>query len=154
MDCDSSAPNGRGATNAARAAPQRTGVAAAERTCVMIVDDDPEILSLVASALEVAGHDVVVAENGMKAAELLGAASRPPDVLICDVMMPVVDGFTLARFVKKDKALRSVPIIFLSARTRPADIVNGIALGARHYVQKPFRIAELVDKVARTINAK
>jgi CheY-like chemotaxis protein len=120
----------------------------------MVIDDDPEIRSLVRSALEIAGHDVVAAENGMEAAELLGAVKRPPDVFVCDVAMPVVDGFTFARMIKRDKTLRTVPIIFLSARTRPDDIVSGIALGARHYVQKPFRIAELVDKVARAIGAK
>lgn len=133
-----------------RAAPDAAG----KKMSVMVVDDDPEIRSLVASALEIAGYQVVVADNGMKAAELLGGVGRPPDVIICDVMMPVVDGFTFARFVKRDKALRAIPIIFLSARTHAMDIVNGIALGARHYVQKPFRIADLVDKVARTVKGK
>jgi len=148
-------PHGPLAAMGPRRAERRAGVAPAhKKACVMVVDDDPEIRSLVGSALEIAGHDVVSAENGMKAAELLGAAERAPDVFVCDVMMPVVDGFTFARLVKRDKTLRATPIIFLSARTRPADIVSGIALGARHYVQKPFRIAELVDKVERTLRAK
>jgi DNA-binding response OmpR family regulator len=121
------------------------------RKLVLVVDDDASIRALVGRALQAKGYDVKEAANGLIASELLGAMTHPPDLLICDVMMPTVDGFTLARMVKAQKELKAMPIIFLTAKTQPGDLMTGISLGARHYVQKPFSIVDLLDKVARTI---
>ncbi|HEY8042281.1 MAG TPA: response regulator [Polyangiaceae bacterium] len=121
------------------------------RKLVMVVDDDASVRTMVARALQAKGYEVQEAADGMAASELLGRMSRAPDLLICDVMMPTVDGFSLARLVKSQPALRTVPIIFLTARSSPRDVVQGIALGARHYVQKPFSVVDLLDKVAKTI---
>jgi len=125
--------------------------APARRKLVLVVDDDASVRTLVAKALLAKGYEVEEAADGMIASELLGRMKQIPDLLICDVMMPTIDGFSLARLVKAHKELRSIPIIFLTAKTQPADLMTGISLGARHYVQKPFSIIDLLDKVAKSI---
>jgi CheY-like chemotaxis protein len=121
------------------------------RKVVLVVDDDAAVRTLVSKALKAKGYDVQEAADGMVASELLGRMTQVPDLMICDVMMPTIDGFSLARMVKGHKELRSIPIIFLTAKTQPADLMTGISLGARHYVQKPFSIVDLLDKVAKSI---
>jgi CheY-like chemotaxis protein len=127
------------------------GAAAARRKLVLVVDDDASVRKLVSTALLAKGYEVQEASDGMMASELLGRMTQMPDLMICDVMMPTVDGFSLARMIKGHKELRSIPLIFLTAKTQPADLKTGIALGARHYVQKPFSIVDLLDKVAKSI---
>lgn len=117
----------------------------------MVVDDDAAVRTLVVKALQARGYDVEQAPDGLAASEALGRLARAPDLLICDVMMPTVDGYSLARLVRQHAELRTMPIIFLTARTQPADVVQGIQLGARHYIQKPFKVADLLDKVQKTI---
>jgi DNA-binding response OmpR family regulator len=121
------------------------------RKLVFVVDDDPSVRELVIRALQSKGSETVEAKDGLSAAELLGKMSRTPDLLICDVMMPTIDGFSLARIVKTNAALRSVPIIFLTAKADAEDVVRGIRMGARHYVQKPFSVKDLLDKVEKTV---
>jgi DNA-binding response OmpR family regulator len=121
------------------------------RKVVFVVDDDPSIRTLVVKALTFKGYDVVEAEDGLKASEALGRMKKLPDLMICDVMMPTIDGFSLARMVKSHDELKGMPIIFLTAKTQPRDQATGISLGARHYMQKPFNIHELLEKVEKTI---
>jgi DNA-binding response OmpR family regulator len=115
------------------------------------VEDDPAVCDLVAKALQTKGYEVHQAPDGLAASRMLGSFKHPPDLVICDVMMPSVDGFALARLMKGRAELRGVPIIFLTARTAPKDVVEGINLGARHYVQKPFKLKELMDKVEKCL---
>jgi CheY-like chemotaxis protein len=124
---------------------------ASRRKLVLVVDDDASVRTLVTKALQSKGYEVQEAADGMLASELLGRMKQMPDLMICDVMMPTVDGFSLARMIKGHKELRSIPIIFLTAKTQPADLMMGISLGARHYVQKPFSIVDLLTKVATSI---
>lgn len=121
------------------------------RKVVFVVDDDASIRTLVVKALKAKGYDVVEAEDGLKASETLGRMEHLPDLMICDVMMPTIDGFSLARLVKSHKELKSLPIIFLTAKTQPKDLALGMSLGARHYVQKPFQLQDLLDKVEKSI---
>ena len=118
---------------------------------VLVVDDDQSVRELVVRALRTKGYETIEAKDGLTAAELLGKLDRTPDLLICDVMMPTIDGFSLARMVKTSAALRSVPIIFLTAKADAEDVVRGIKMGARHYVQKPFSVKDLLDKVDKTV---
>jgi CheY-like chemotaxis protein len=121
------------------------------RKLVFVVDDDASVRTLVTRALQTKGYEVVEAADGMIASEMLGRMKQMPDLMICDVMMPTVDGFSLARMIKGHKELRSIPLIFLTAKTQAADLMTGISLGARHYVQKPFSVVDLLDKVAKSI---
>jgi DNA-binding response OmpR family regulator len=125
--------------------------ASERKKLVLVVDDDTSVRRMIAKALEARSYDVQEAGDGLAASELLGQMSRVPDLLICDVMMPRFDGFSLARLVRGRPELRSMPIIFLTAKAQPADVVMGISLGARHYVQKPFSIKDLLEKVDRSV---
>jgi DNA-binding response OmpR family regulator len=71
-----------------------------------------------------------------------------PDGIVCDVMMPRLDGVELAKILRKDRVLQRVPILFLTAKGGAMDVVAGINAGARHYVTKPFKITEVLAKVA------
>lgn len=115
---------------------------------VLVVDDDQAIRDMVGKALQARGYEVLLAKDGLEGSEML---ARKPDLLICDVMMPTFDGFTLAKLVKAHAELRAMPIIFLTAKAQPKDVATGIAAGARHYVTKPFSIKDLLDKVEKTI---
>jgi len=121
------------------------------RKLVLVVDDDASVRTLVSKALQTKGYEVQEAADGMIASEMLGRMKQMPDLMICDVMMPTIDGFSLARMIKGHKELRSIPIIFLTAKTQAADLMTGISLGARHYVQKPFSVVDLLEKVAKSI---
>jgi len=121
------------------------------RKLVLVADDDRTVRTMVRQALEAKGYEVVEAADGLQASELFGKLPRQPALLICDVMMPSIDGFSLAKMVRAKKELSTIPIIFLTAKTNPLDVVKGIQAGARHYVTKPFSVKELLAKVEKTI---
>jgi len=121
---------------------------------VLVAEDDPSVRGLVVKALRAKGYEIVEAADGLKASELLGQLAAPPDLLICDVMMPTIDGFSLAKLVRARRELKHIPIIFLTAKTAPGDVAAGINLGARHYIQKPFSVKDLLDKVEKLLADK
>ncbi len=112
-----------------------------------MVDDEEHITELLAMALGYQGFAVERAATGRQA---LDAATRsaPPDLIVLDVMLPDLDGFEVARRLRRDEgAVTRVPIIFLTARDATADKVEGLRLGSDDYVTKPFSIEELVERV-------
>jgi DNA-binding response OmpR family regulator len=113
---------------------------------VMVIEDDAEIRDLIVRALGVT-HTVYEACDGEEARTMLGAMPAP-DAIVCDVMMPRLDGLALAKHLRKDPVLKRVPFLFLTARSAPLDVIAGINVGARHYMTKPFKVAELIAKVA------
>jgi DNA-binding response OmpR family regulator len=119
------------------------------RKRVLIAEDDAAISALLARVLG-RSYDVVCADTG-PAAIALAQQGPPPDLLLLDVMMPGMDGFRVATGVRALPGLKSVPIIFLTAKTSPADIIEGIKHGARHYIHKPFKIDDVVAKVKKAI---
>jgi CheY-like chemotaxis protein len=126
------------------------GGASERKKVVFVVEDDPAVRALVVKALQSKGYEVMEAENGLKASELLGG-TKLPDLLICDVMMPMIDGFSFARMVQGHKELKGMPIIFLTAKSQPKDVAMATTLGARHFITKPFSISDLLEKVEKTI---
>jgi DNA-binding response OmpR family regulator len=116
---------------------------------IVIAEDDPAIGTMLLKVLS-QFYDVVVTNDGASAV----AAARklpPPDLLLLDVMMPGMDGHAVAAAVRLLPGLKSVPIIFLTAKTGPAEVIKGIQSGARHYITKPFKIDDLVQRVKRAI---
>lgn len=112
---------------------------------VLIVDDEPDVVELVSYHLRSHGYlvDGISDPN-----QIMGAARRfGPDLVILDIMMPDLNGHQICRMLRADPKLRSVPIIFLSAKTEEADRVYGLELGADDYVCKPFSTKELVLRV-------
>lgn len=112
---------------------------------ILVADDEPINRSLIQRRLERAGYRVLTAENGREAVEKTLAAL--PDLVILDVMMPVMDGLEACRRIKDDEATRDIPVIFLSARDETEVKVNGLSLGANDYISKPFKAEELLARV-------
>ena len=112
---------------------------------VLVVDDDEMILALVSHGLTGAGYSVTTAESGTQALERLAEAI--PDVIVSDVNMPDMDGFTLVQRLREDDVLRSVPLVFLTSRAEAEDVVSGLGLGADDYLTKPFSLPVLVARV-------
>lgn len=126
-----------------------SGTFASAKKVVLVVDDDEAIRALLRRVLS-KEYDVVEAVDGYEASELLGTMNAP-SLIICDVAMPRVDGFSLARMLKTKQATRTVPVMFLTARNSPTDVVRAINLGARHFIEKPFKVTDLLAKVTRTL---
>ena len=117
---------------------------------VLIVDDDPELLAILKRYLENHGVEVITAANGAEA--LAAAPAGRPDVIITDVEMPRMDGFTLCRRIKDNKALAAIPLIIMSGKkVAEADQVSGYGCGADDYVVKPFSYPVLLAKVKAMI---
>jgi DNA-binding response OmpR family regulator len=113
---------------------------------LVVIDDDADIRAMLIRALGKT-YTVYEAQDGAQAKEILDAIPAP-DGIVCDVMMPRLDGVELAKLLRKDKVLQRVPILFLTAKGGAMDVVAGINAGARHYVTKPFKIADVLSKVA------
>ena len=116
---------------------------------VLVADDDAWILRMVATVLEKRGYSVETAVDGEDA--LARALARPPDLLITDVMMPKIDGWSLVRQLRAHAELAMLPVIFLTALSSEDDRIRGFRLGADDYVTKPFRFEELDLRVAKTL---
>lgn len=114
----------------------------AKRSTVLIADDDPQILRLVSRNLQLASYAVLEAADGQQALEQIEA--RLPDLVLLDVMMPRLDGFTVCERVRQFSA---VPIIMLTARGQDEDKIHGLNLGADDYLSKPFNVEELLARV-------
>ncbi|OCQ95306.1 DNA-binding response regulator [Oscillatoriales cyanobacterium USR001] len=116
---------------------------------LMLVDDDPNLILLVKDYLEFRGYDVVTAENGREALEKL--EEYLPDLMICDVMMPEMDGYTLVKQVRENPNTSWIPVLFLSAKGQSQDRVKGLSTGADVYIVKPFEPEELVAQVESSL---
>ncbi len=110
---------------------------------VLYVEDEESLALIVADSLEDYGFEVMHRTNGQEALSLF--KKEKPDVLVIDIMMPLMDGFTLASEIRKIDM--QVPILFLSAMTQTEDVVKGFHLGANDYVRKPFKIEELIVRI-------
>ncbi len=120
------------------------------RKQILVIEDDPSVRSLLQRAF-FDRYEVEAIADGTEA-ELRLQRDPVPDLMICDVMLPGVDGFALAR-IAKSSDWSNVPIIFLTARSTARDVIEGIQSGARHYVMKPFKLKELQDKVRKILGS-
>lgn len=112
---------------------------------VLIVDDVPMNVQVVASLLSKEDYQLAAAVNGEQA--LAAVREDPPDLVLLDVMMPGMDGFEVCRRLKGDARTVDIPVIFLTARAEEEDLVKGFELGAVDYVNKPFTPSELLARV-------
>ena len=115
---------------------------------ILVVDDDRAVRESLVRALDLEGYDVVSTNDGAKALDLLRTDSPDrvePDVIVLDVMMPVVDGLTVCRVLRSEK--NRVPVLMLTARTETSDRVAGLDAGADDYLSKPFALEELLARV-------
>lgn len=126
---------------------KETGVGEHKR--LLLIDDDPNLILLVKDYLEFRGYEVVTAENGQEALEVLD--KETPDMIICDVMMPQMDGYSLVEHVRKNPRTSWIPVLFLSAKGQSQDRVKGLNTGADVYMVKPFEPEELVAQVESSL---
>jgi DNA-binding response OmpR family regulator len=118
---------------------------------ILVVDDDPYILMSLEFLMKKNGFDVMVARNGTEALELL--EQQVPAIVLLDIMMPDVDGYEICRHIKKTAKLKHIKVIFMSAKSKDADIKKGYDLGASLYITKPFSTRELVKQVKELLVA-
>jgi DNA-binding response OmpR family regulator len=112
---------------------------------VLIVEDHPLIAELVETRLRLEGMVPVRVPGGREALAIIG--TQPFDLVVLDIMMPEVDGYEVLRFIRGRPDTAQLPVIFLSAKSSPADIEKGFALGANHYITKPFSGHDLIRKI-------
>ncbi|WP_217603034.1 response regulator [Chitinophaga sp. GbtcB8] len=112
---------------------------------ILLIEDNTDIRENTAEILDLAGYKVLTAENGKLGVEL--ALQQKPDLVICDIMMPVLDGFGVLHMLQRNDDLQDVPFIFLTAKTERTDFRKGMEMGADDYITKPFSGTELLHAI-------
>jgi len=112
---------------------------------ILVIDDNPDIRDNTAEILELAGYSVATAANGKQGVEL--AIREKPDLIVCDIMMPELDGYGVLHMLRKNPELQFIPFIFLTAKTERSDFRKGMEMGADDYITKPFEDIELLNAV-------
>lgn len=115
------------------------------KTRILIVDDEPSIVKMVAKRLEVEGFDVLVAMDGQEGLDK--AQTESPDLIILDLMLPKVNGYEVCSQLKQDARFQKIPIMLFTAKTQARDEQLGKECGANAYIRKPFQGKELVDTI-------
>ena len=114
-------------------------------TTILVADDDPDILNIVSVSLETLGYDVLKAGNGREAVEL--AQLHHPDLILIDMMMPLMSGYEAVAELKRNQATADIPAVGLSAKALATDIELASSVGIDGYITKPFRVAQVLDVI-------
>lgn len=117
---------------------------------ILVAEDDPSIASLLERALKEHFEVKVVHDGNAAVSE---AAQWQPHLLLLDVMMPGLDGLAVAKHLKTIPAMKSTPIIFITAKDGSMDVIKGIQHGARHYITKPFKLDGVVQKIKKSLGS-
>ena len=112
---------------------------------ILVIDDNNDIRENTAEILDLAGYKTFTAENGKKGVEL--AVKEKPSVIVCDIMMPELDGYGVLHLLRKNPETQNIPFIFLTAKTERSDFRKGMEMGADDYITKPFEDIELLNAV-------
>lgn len=116
---------------------------------LLLIDDDPNLILLVQDYLEFRGYEVITASNGQEGLDRL--EEQIPDMIICDIMMPQMDGYSFVEKVRTNPKTNWIPFLFLSAKGQSQDRVKGLTQGADVYMTKPFEPEELVAQVEASL---
>jgi two-component system, cell cycle response regulator len=119
---------------------------------ILVVDDVPDNVEILDARLTSRGYQVFTATNGQEALDRV--RQSPPHLILCDVMMPMVDGFEVSRRLKQDDSLPFIPIILVTARDTAEDVVEGLEAGADDYIAKPYNFKELEARVRAMLRIK
>lgn len=117
---------------------------------ILVIEDEQHVRQLVTRLLEKNGYNVETASDGLDGLRKL--EELEPDLIIADVMMPNLDGLTFTKALKNRRETRSIPIIFLTAKSDPLSMIEGINVGAKFYITKPFQIEDVLSKVNKVLN--
>ena len=112
---------------------------------ILVIEDNKDIRENTAEILDLAGYKTFTAENGKKGVDI--AIRENPDVIICDIMMPELDGYGVLHMLRKNENTQAIPFIFLTAKTERSDFRKGMEMGADDYVTKPFEDIELLNAI-------
>lgn len=116
---------------------------------ILVAEDDLDIARLVQFQLQFSGYHVTLAPDGSEA--LKAARKEPPDLILVDWMMPVMDGLQTVKALKSDPDLKQIPVILMTARAQGHDIQAGISAGASAYLVKPFPLEQLISTIAEVL---
>ena len=119
-------------------------------TKIVLIEDNNEMRENIKEILELSDYAVMVAENGKKGIELI--KNELPDLILCDIMMPELDGYDVLHMVSKNIKTASIPFIFLTAKTEKEDFRKGMNMGADDYITKPFDDTELLNSIEKRLN--
>lgn len=112
---------------------------------ILLIEDNAFIRENTSEILDLAGYKVLAAANGKAGVEL--ALEHTPDLVICDIMMPVLDGYGVLHMLQRNKEMKDIPFIFLTAKTERSDYRRGMEMGADDYIMKPFEATELLHAI-------
>ena len=112
---------------------------------VLVIDDNADIRDNTAEILDLAGYKTFTAENGKRGVEI--AQREKPDIIVCDIMMPELDGYGVLHLLKKNTETENIPFVFLTAKTERSDFRKGMEMGADDYITKPFEEIELLNAI-------
>jgi len=112
---------------------------------ILVIEDNNEVRENIAEILELSTYRVVTAEDGKKGVEL--ALREVPDLIVCDIMMPVLDGYGVLHLLSKHVETYGIPFIFLTAKSERTDLRKGMEMGADDYLTKPFDGIELLNAI-------
>ena len=116
---------------------------------VLVIDDEQDVRWLIRVSLERAGHEVLVAEDGLRGVAI--AMKQHPEAIVLDLMMPVMDGYGVLAELAKDPRTADVPVLVLSARAIPDEADRATQAGARRFLEKPFDPDDLVRELAEVL---
>lgn len=117
---------------------------------ILIIEDQPEVRENIAELLELSNYQPITAENGKIGVKK--ALDEHPDIILCDIMMPEMDGYEVLYLISKRPEIASTPFIFLTAKSEKADFRKGMNMGADDYITKPFEEMELLGAIERRLN--
>jgi DNA-binding response OmpR family regulator len=127
----------------------RTGNSTKVKKKILVVDDEKDIVEMIAFNLQRNGYDVITAHNGNDALDL--AEQQTPDLILLDLMMPGLDGTEVTRRLKADPRTKKIPLVMLTAKSEETDVVVGLTLGADDYVAKPFSMKILLARLTTVL---
>lgn len=118
---------------------------------ILVVEDEPSLQKLLEYQLKRIGHEIVVAPDGRQALALV--KSDRPDLVLLDVMLPVMGGFQVLKAMQEDRSTSDIPVIMLSAKGQQHDIAAGIEKGVFDYITKPFNIPNLTERINAALDS-
>lgn len=116
---------------------------------VLVIDDEPDVRWLLRLSLERIGHEVLLAEDGLRGVAM--AQRQKPDIIVVDLMMPVMDGYGVLEALAKDTRTSHLPVLVLTAKALPEDQARSVEAGARRFLTKPFDPEDLAEELARVL---
>lgn len=119
---------------------------------ILVIEDEETVRENILELLDAEGFDAIAAPNGRIGLEL--AQQHLPDLILCDVRMPELDGYGVLRGLRSDPVMAAIPLIFLTAKASKTDLSYGLELGANAYITKPFTITELLSEISRILDCQ